>query len=128
MPKQTHPLAGRLFLLPRTQDRPSRIAAALRAAGAEVVEAKDDAQAMAALGRRLPDAILVPSSGSVCAITGYLTTLREHEQRPAVAAMGPASAAAAATCGFAPDVVAAEADVGAFVHAVTTLVLGTVPR
>ncbi|MEA2718500.1 MAG: hydroxymethylbilane synthase, partial [Candidatus Eremiobacteraeota bacterium] len=33
------PLAGRVFLLPRTQDRPSRIAPALRDAGAEVVEA-----------------------------------------------------------------------------------------
>ena len=48
------PLSGRVFLLPRTQDRPSRIAPALRDAGAEVVEAPDSASAVAALGGRVP--------------------------------------------------------------------------
>ena len=69
------PLAGRLFLLPRTQERPSRIAAALREAGAEVVEAVDSATALRGLAGRIPDAILFPSSGAVRAIAAYLANL-----------------------------------------------------
>jgi hydroxymethylbilane synthase len=114
-------LAGELFLLPRTQDRPSRIAAALREAGAEVVEAVDGAAAGAALAGRTPNAILFPSSGSVRAIAAYLA--ERHAARPIVAAMGPASAAAAAEAGWPADVVAPDADVAAFVHTVTHFVL-----
>lgn len=117
------PLAGRLFLLPRTQDRPSRIAPALRDAGAEVIEAADSDAARDALGKRVPTAILFPSSGSVIAMTGYLATLRNTGVRPVVAAMGPASSASAGACGFPPDVVAPNAEIGEFVQTVTRFVL-----
>jgi hydroxymethylbilane synthase len=114
-------LAGSLFLLPRTQDRPSRIAAALREAGAEVIEAADGASADAALAGRTPNAVLFPSSGSVKAVAHYLTGLRGA--RPIVAAMGSESAAAATGAGWKPDVIAPAADVASFVHAVTHFVL-----
>jgi hydroxymethylbilane synthase len=114
-------LAGMLFLLPRTQERPSRIAAALREAGAEVVEAANGQAAVAALGGRTPNAILFPSSGSVHAIATYL--VERHGARPIVAAMGPASATAAVAAGWPPDVVAAAADIPSFVHTVTHFIL-----
>jgi hydroxymethylbilane synthase len=117
------PLSGRLFLLPRTQDRPSRIAPALREAGAEVVEAVDSDAARDALGDRIPAVILFPSSGSVIAITEYLASLRAGGKRPMVAAMGPSSSASAGACGFPPDVVAPNAEVGEFVQTVTRYVL-----
>jgi hydroxymethylbilane synthase len=110
------PLAGKLFVLPRTQERPSRIAAALRDAGADVVEARDSEQAARA---RRPDALLFPSSGSVGAVGEYLARLRSEGQRPVVATMGSESSAAAAAAGFPPDVVAADASIAAFVHGVT---------
>ncbi len=117
------PLAGRVFLLPRTQTRPSRIAPALRDAGAVVVEATDSAGAAQALAGRVPNAILFPSSGSVSAIAGYLGTLRSDGYRPLVAAMGPSSSATAGELGWPPDVVAPSAEVGAFVQSVTRFVL-----
>jgi len=116
-------LAGHVFLLPRTQDRPSRIAAALREAGAEVVEAGTSHAADAALAGRTPTALLFPSSGSVRAITEYLGSLRDNGGKPVVAAMGPSSAAAAEACGWPPDVVAPDADIGSFVQTVTHYVL-----
>jgi hydroxymethylbilane synthase len=117
------PLAGHVFLLPRTQDRPSRIAPALRDAGAEVVEAPDSEAAAAALGPRVPTAILFPSSGSVGAIGEYLGRLRYGGHRPLVAAMGPSSSEAAAAQGWPPDVTAPSAEIGAFVQTVTRFVL-----
>ena len=117
------PLAGHVFLLPRTQERPSRIAPALRDAGAEVVEAPDSAAAQAALGDRVPTAILFPSSGSVGAIGEYLGRLRDRGMRPVVAAMGPSSSEAAGAHGWPPDVTAPSAEIGAFVHTVTRFVL-----
>jgi len=114
-------LAGTLFLLPRTQERPSRIAAALREAGAEVIEAIDGQAAVAALAGRTPNAILFPSSGSVRAIATYLA--ERHGARPIVAVMGPASATAASAAGWPPDVVAAATDIPSFVHTVTHYVL-----
>jgi hydroxymethylbilane synthase len=117
------PLTGRVFLLPRTQDRPSRIAPALRDAGAEVVEAPDSAAATAALGGRIPTVILFPSSGSVGAVAEYLGGLRERGHRPVVAAMGPLSSETAGAHGWPPDVVAPSAEVGAFVQTVTRFVL-----
>ena len=117
------PLAGKLFILPRTQDRPSRIAPALRGAGAEVVEANDSEHARAQLGERVPHVLLFPSSGSVSAITEYLAALRENEARPIVAAMGAASSDAARAAGFPPDVVADEPTVAEFVQSVTQFVL-----
>lgn len=117
------PLAGRLLLLPRTQEYPSRIAPALRDAGAEVIEAADSQAARAALGNRLPTAILFPSSGSVAAIGDYLASLRDTGQRPVVAAMGAASSTSAGACGFPPDIVAPSAEIGAFVQTVTRYLL-----
>ena len=117
------PLRGQLFLLPRTQERPSQIAPALRGVGAEVIEASDSDDALLALGGRTPDALLFPSSGSVRAVDRYLAALRERPLRPIVAAMGDASSAAARDAGFPPDVVATEATVGAFVQSVTHYVM-----
>lgn len=121
------PLSGHLFLLPRTQDRPSQIAPALRGAGAEVVEASDSDDAALALGSRTPSALLFPSSGSVKTLLSYLAHLRAIGTRPIVAAMGAASASAARDAGFPPDVVATEPSIGAFVHGVTHYVIGTNP-
>jgi hydroxymethylbilane synthase len=118
-----HPLAGKLFLLPRTQERPSRIAPALRSAGADVVEARDSAQAIEGLGGRIPDVLLFPSSGSVDAVREYLGTLRDGGRRPIVAAMGESSSLAASRHGFPPDVMAPEPQVASFVHGVTQYVL-----
>ncbi|GAC1531896.1 MAG: hypothetical protein NVS2B8_20500 [Vulcanimicrobiaceae bacterium] len=118
------PLAGHLFLLPRTQDRPSSISPALRSAGAEVVEAIDSDAALAALGERTPSALLFPSSGSVKAVAPYLARLRASGSRPIVAAMGEASSLAARDAGFPPDVVATEPSIGAFVHSVTHFLIG----
>ncbi len=117
------PLAGRLFLLPRTQERPSRIAPALREAGAEVVEARDSEAARTALGGRVPNVILFPSSGAVGAMAEYLSGLRRDGHRPLVAAMGPASSQTAQAEGWRPDVVAPSAEVGAFVQTVLLFVL-----
>jgi hydroxymethylbilane synthase len=118
------PLEGRVFLLPRTQALESRIAPALRSAGAEVVEAADSADAVRRLDGRTPDAVLFPSSGSVDALGGYLAGLAQSGRRTIVAAMGPASCAAASAAGFPPDVVAPEPTVAAFVHVVTHYALG----
>lgn len=120
------PLSGLVVLLPRTQERPSRIAPPLRAAGAEVVEARDSAAARAALGARVPNAIVFPSSGAVAAIAGYLDGLRAAGARPAVAAMGPSSSETAGAHGWPPDVVAPAAETGAFVQTVTRLLLESV--
>ncbi|MBV8150245.1 MAG: hydroxymethylbilane synthase [Candidatus Eremiobacteraeota bacterium] len=117
------PLSGRIFLLPRTQDRPSRIAPALRDAGAEVVEVTSSTAARSALAERVPHVILFPSSGSVGAIREYLAELRSKNARPVVAAMGPASSAEAEGTGFPPDVVAPTTEVAGFVAAVTRYVL-----
>jgi hydroxymethylbilane synthase len=114
-------LAGALFLLPRTLERPSRIAAALREGGAEVIEAVDGQAAVAALGGRTPNAILFPSSASVRAIATYLA--ERHGARPIVAVMGPEPATAAKDAGWPPDLVAAATDIPSFVHSVTHFVL-----
>ncbi len=121
------PLAGHLLLLPRTQDRPSSIAPALRGAGAEVVEAPDSDAARAALGERTPSALLFPSSGSVKAIETYLAALHARGTRPIVAAMGDASSVAARDAGFPPDIVATEPSIGAFVQSVTSYLIGGTP-
>jgi hydroxymethylbilane synthase len=117
------PLHGRIFLLPRTQERPSQIGPALRGAGAEVIEAADSAQALGELAGRTPHALLFPSSGSVRAVTEYLTSLRDNGARPVVAAMGASSSEAARAAGFPPDVIAPEPTIAAFVQSVTHYVL-----
>jgi hydroxymethylbilane synthase len=121
--REMQPLAGRLLLLPRTRAEASRIAPALRAAGADVVEAHDSATARAALAGRAPDMLLFPSSGSVAAVGEYLDELHAGGATPLVAAMGAASAAAAQARRFPPDVVAEQPEVGAFVQGVTKYLL-----
>jgi hydroxymethylbilane synthase len=117
------PLHGVCFVLPRTQERASRIAGALRSEGALVIEAPSSEAVTEQLGERIPDALLFPSSGCVAAVAAYLKSLHARGARPIVAAMGEASAAAAAEAGFAPDVVAPERSIAAFVQSVTECVL-----
>jgi hydroxymethylbilane synthase len=104
-------------LLPRTQDRPSRIAAELRGRGVEVFELREG-ESGTDLMNTIPQMLLFPSSGSVAAALPYLDWLRGQAVRPLVAAMGPQSGAAAAQAGFAPDIVAPDASIDAFVAAV----------
>ncbi|MEO6913955.1 MAG: uroporphyrinogen-III synthase [Candidatus Baltobacteraceae bacterium] len=111
-------MENKLVVLPRTEDRVSRIAAELRAAGVEVIELRCDEAPWRLLGERIPDMIVFPSSGSVAAAAPYLVHLRERSARPGVAAIGPASAAAARTAGFEPDVIAARPSIDALLLAV----------
>jgi hydroxymethylbilane synthase len=115
---QALPLAGKVVVLPRTHERANRIAAALRADGAEVVEVRSGDAEAADLGQRVPDVIVFPSSAAVNAASAYLHRVHRYARRPAVAAMGPASSAAAHAAGFTPDVVAPEAEIDALVGAV----------
>jgi hydroxymethylbilane synthase len=117
-------LDGRIFLLARTQERPSRIAPALRGAGAEVVEASSSDDAELALGGRTPHVLLFPSSGSIRAIADYLARLRAREVKPLVATMGAASSAAASAAGFPPDIAAPGESIAEFVHSVTRHIIG----
>jgi hydroxymethylbilane synthase len=112
------PLAGRLVVLPRTQERASRLAAALRADGAEVVEMRSGEMEPHGLRERVPDFIVFPSSSAVSAAGPYLQRVHQYGRRPAVAAMGPASSAAAHAAGFTPDVVAPDAEIASLVGAV----------
>jgi hydroxymethylbilane synthase len=104
-------------LLPRTQDRPSRIAAQLRGRGVEVLELREG-ETSTDLMNTIPQMLLFPSSGSVAAARPYLEWLRGQAVRPLVAAMGNQSGAAATAAGFTPDIVAPEASIDAFVAAV----------
>jgi hydroxymethylbilane synthase len=121
------PLAGKLVVLPRTHERASRIAAALRADGAEVVEMRSGETESSALGHRVPDVILFPSSAAVTAAGAYLHGVHRYARRPAVAAMGPASSAAAHAAGFTPDIVAPEAEIDAMLGAVRAHLLAKEP-
>ncbi|MBC5829600.1 MAG: hydroxymethylbilane synthase [Candidatus Eremiobacteraeota bacterium] len=114
------PLSGKLILLPRTRERSSRIAACLRADGAEVIEVASSAAACTALGERTPNMVIFPSSGAVTAILPYLQELLERGVRPSIAAMGARSAGAAQEARFTPDVIASSATVEALVAAVHT--------
>ena len=116
--EQLQPLSGRLVVLPRTEGRASRIAAALRADGAEVVEMRSGEAEPSGLGEREPDMIVFASSGSVGAASAYLARVHRLARRPAIAAMGPASSAAAHAAGFTPDLVAPEAAIDALVGAI----------
>ena len=107
-------LRGRLVLLPRTQERPSRIAAALRERGATVLEWTRESALADALDTP-PDVLAFPSSGSVAVAEPYLTALRNRSLRPRVAAMGPLSARAANDAGFAPDAISDDPSIDAFV-------------
>ena len=114
------PLRGLRILMGRTQDRPSRIAAALREAGADVVEVTEDDTVD---GDTALDAILFPSSGSVAIVAGHTSALFHTEADTLVVAMGSASAEAAREAGFAPHVVAPRPDIPTFVHTVMTALL-----
>ncbi len=114
---QALPLSGKVVVLPRTHERANRIAAALRADGAEVVEVRFGETEATELGQRVPDVILFPSSAAVNAAAAFLHRVHRYQRRPAVAAMGPASSAAAHAAGFTPDVVAPEAEIDALVGA-----------
>lgn len=111
-------LAGTLVVLARTQEHPSRIAEALRADGADVREIRLGDTLDTAVDRRTADVLIFPSSGSVAAAHAFLRTLDGAAERPLVAAMGPASAAAARAAGFSPDIEAPEASIDALVTAV----------
>jgi len=104
-----------VVLLPRTQDRPSRIAAELRLHGIEVVELREGDREP----ERPPDMLVFPSSGSVGVARRYLDGLRNASIRPKVAAMGERSGEAARDAGFAPDITAPEASIDAFVVSIT---------
>ena len=103
-----------LVVLPRTQERPSRIAAELRQNGIEVVELRDGPHDV----ERAPDMLVFPSSGSVTAAEPYLAHLRNVAQRPLVAAMGERSGSAARDAGFAPDMISPDVSIGAFVASI----------
>jgi uroporphyrinogen-III synthase len=107
-------LLGKRVVLPRTQPRPSRIAAALRAYGVEVYEI--------VAGDHGPDwleppadLMLFASSGSVAAAGLFLARLRGANRLPHFGAMGPESAAALRAVGFEPDEVAPEPTLDALV-------------
>jgi len=116
--QKMQPLSGRIVVLPRTQERSSRIASALRADGAEVLEMHSGEAAPSGLGERVPDLIVFASSGSVGAAAQYLARVHRFERRPAIAAMGPASSAAAHAAGFTPDLVAPEAAIDSLIGAI----------
>ena len=104
-----------LVALARSQDRPSRIATALRLRGVEVVELHEGGR----LPSRVPDLLAFPSSGSVAAARDYLASLRNLAHLPKVAAMGAQSGAAARDAGFAPDFTSPEASIEAFVASIS---------
>jgi hydroxymethylbilane synthase len=110
------PLTGTIVVLPRTQDRPSRIGAALRAKGAEVIELRAGDPGP----ERVPHILMFPSSGSVQAAQTYLARLQRAEEKPLVLAMGPESSEAARAAGFPPDAVAAEASIDSLVRLAST--------
>ena len=116
-------LTGKRIVLPRTLERPSRIAEALEAEGASVLQIRSDEAGPDGSGEALPDMIVFPSSGSVEAARPLLLRLARAGHRPAVAAMGPASASAAAAAGFPPDVTAPEPEIGPLVAAVRAYLL-----
>ena len=112
------PLAGRRIVLPRTRARPSRIAQALEDAGARVLQVHGAEEAAQALGEGVTDMLVFPSSGAVETLAPIFQTWRDDGPRPAIAALGPASAHAAAAHGVPADVVAAHASVESLLAAV----------
>jgi hydroxymethylbilane synthase len=111
------PPASALVVLPRSEPRASRIAAALRARGVEVIElrAGDDGPDPA---ERVPDMLLFPSSAAVAVAEPYLARLRPLRSHPVVATMGAKSGEAARAAGFEPDAISEAPSVEAFVNLV----------
>ncbi|MDE2572931.1 MAG: hydroxymethylbilane synthase [bacterium] len=116
-----HPLRDRVVVVPRTQRRPSQVAARLRSLGAQAVEAYSAAAAEESLQGRAPDVVVVPSSGSVAVIAPYLSALRGRDARPLLVAMGPQSATAVREAGFEPDATSQTPAVDALVATVQRL-------
>jgi uroporphyrinogen-III synthase len=110
------PMAGTVVVLPRTQQRPSRIGAALRARGAEVIELRAGDPGP----ERAPHILIFPSSGSVAAAQTFLARLQRRQEKPLVLAMGPESSEAARAAGFPPDAVAPEASIDSLVRLAST--------
>jgi len=118
------PLQGRRLLLGRTQERPSRIAAALREIGAEVVEVSARQPASPSMyDLDSFDAILIPSSAAAQVLAAALAPTLLGDTPAVVIAMGAESAAAASAAGLIPHRVAADPSIGAFVQAVTHALL-----
>ncbi|GAC1499803.1 MAG: hypothetical protein NVS1B14_03450 [Vulcanimicrobiaceae bacterium] len=121
-PLNTGKLTGKLIVLPRTQERPSRIAEALSAEGAQVIEFRADEARAAFPGERRPDMIVFASSGSV-AVARSVFGDDPAAGGAVAAAMGPASAAAACEGGYTVAVTAPEAQVNVLVSAVRDYLL-----
>ena len=118
MPGDVLPLAGRIIMLPRTQERESRIAPALERGGARVLQVRGAEEALQAFGEQTVDMVVFASSGAVDTVSGMFPTWRVDATRPAIAAMGEASAEAAAARGVEADVVAEEPSIESLVAAV----------
>ena len=115
------PLQGRRIVIGRTQERMSRIALALRAQGAHVLELGLDTTLTLEVGQI--DAILFPSSASVAVVAEHIDPHTLRDTPVLIAAMGPQSATAASIAGFVPQLVAPQPEVGIFVHAITQALL-----
>ena len=112
------PLAGRIIMLPRTQERESRIAPALERGGARVLQVRGAEEALQALGEGTVDMVVFASSGAVDTVSEMFPTWRVDATRPAIAAMGEASAGAAAERGVEADVVAEQPTIESLVVAI----------
>uniref|UniRef100_E6Q6F7 Porphobilinogen deaminase (PBG) (Hydroxymethylbilane synthase) (HMBS) (Pre-uroporphyrinogen synthase) (Modular protein) n=1 Tax=mine drainage metagenome TaxID=410659 RepID=E6Q6F7_9ZZZZ len=110
------PLAGRRILLPRSVERTSRIAARLRALGAEVTELRAGEEPDGA-----PDLLAIPSSGAAAVAAPWLSLWGEHGVRPLVVAMGPESASAIERAGLPPDGIAPIPEIDAFTACIVGL-------
>lgn len=105
-----------LIMIPRTRELPSRLAAALRAQGASVVEITE-----ASNEHIQPDIVLIPAAA---AVKIALPTLDGLSYRPTVLAMGPRSAAAAEAVGWQPTAIAKEPTLEAFIALVGEYLTG----
>jgi len=119
--REFHPLRDRIVVVPRTRERPGDIAARLRSLGAQAIEAYSAAAAEDVLGGRVPDLVVVPSSGCVEIVAAYLAALEARDARPLVVAMGPRSAATARAAGIEPDATSTEPTIDALVALVRRL-------
>ncbi|HVS46019.1 MAG TPA: hydroxymethylbilane synthase [Verrucomicrobiae bacterium] len=117
------PLAGRTVVLPRTQSRPSRIAAALRQSGATVLELRADTP----LPGDLPDLLIFPSSGAVAVAGPYLVELALRGHYPPIGVMGPQTREAAEIAGLTVLLEAPEPSVELLVGLVSSFLEGSGP-
>ena len=111
------PLAGRRIVLPRSVERTSRIAARLRALGAEVTELRAGEEP----GEAPVDLLAIPSSGAAAVAAPWLLLWGERGVRPLVVAMGPESASAIERAGLPPDGIAPIPEIDAFTACIVSL-------